>query len=298
LAKHFDATLKDLLEADPQAWLDLLRLDADGPIRVVDSDLATVTAAADKVLRIEGEAPRLVHLEFQASHDLNLPRRLLWYNVLLDYRHGLPVFSAAVLVRPEANSPAFDGILRRALPESPDHLTFRYAVVRIWEEPVETLLEGPLGTLPLAPISDVEPRRLPDVLRRLARRLEGEADPARSARLLSATGILLGMRHPQIAIHELFEEVFDMSWQIHGIEETPLGRDLIGKGLALGLASERRLILNLGRSKFGPPGRDVLEEFERIDDLDRLEALGLRLLSVTSWEELLAEPTTPPDEQG
>jgi hypothetical protein len=298
LAKHYDATLKDLLEADPHAWLEFLRVGADGPIRVVDSDLATVTAAADKVLRIDGTTSRLVHLEFQASHDLSLPRRLLWYNVLLDYRHGLPVMSAAVLVRPEANSPTFDGLLRRALPDAPDHLTFRYAVVRIWEEPVEGLLEGPLGTLPLAPISNIEARRLPDVLRRLSQRLEGEAAPERSAYLLSATRILLGMRYTPLAIDELFEEVFKMSWQIHGIEETPLGRDLIGKGLALGLASERRLILSQGRAKFGPPGREVLEEFESIKDLDRLEALGLRLLSVSSWEELLAEPASPPDERG
>jgi hypothetical protein len=310
LAKHYDATLKDLLEADPSAWLAFLHVGPAGPIRVIDSDLATVTAAADKVLLLDGSSPSLIHVEFQASHDLRLPRRLLWYNVLLDYRHDLPVMSVAVLLRPEANSPRFDGRVSRGLPGELDHLSFRYSVVRLWEQPVEPLLEGPLGTLPLAPISDVDPKRLPDILRRLGERLEAEAKPESSARLLAATKILMGIRQPLIAVNELFQEVFGMSFRVYGIEESSVARDLIDKGIAQGIAQgisqgiaqgiaiERRLILNQGRARFGPPSQEVLAIFEGIDDPDRLEALGMRLLVVSTWDELLAEPDAPTQVQG
>jgi hypothetical protein len=310
LAKHYDATLKDLLEADPSAWLEFLHVGPTGPIRVIDSDLATVTAAADKVLLRDGQAPSLIHIEFQVSHDLGLPRRLLWYNVLLDYRHDLPVLSVAVLLRPEANSPSFDGRISRGLSGELDHLDFRYSVVRLWEQPVEPLLEGPLGTLPLAPISDVDPKRLPDILRRVGERLDAEAKPDRSARLLAATKILMGIRQPLIAVNELFQEVFGMSFRVYGIEESSVARDLIDKGIAQGMAqgitqgiaqvltSERRLILNQGRTRFGPPSQEVIATFEGIDDPERLEALGMRLLVVTSWDELLAESGASTEFQG
>jgi hypothetical protein len=310
LAKHYDATLKDLLETDPSAWLEFLHVGQAGPIRVIDSDLATVTAAADKVLLLDGPTPSLIHVEFQASHDLGLPRRLLWYNVLLDYKHDLPVHSVAVLLRPEANSPSFDGRVSRGLPGELDHLSFSYSVVKLWEQPVEPLLEGPLGTLPLAPISNVDPKRLPDILRRLGERLEAEAKPDSSARLFAATKILMGIRQPLIAVNELFQEVFGMSFRVYGIEESSVARDLIDKGIAQGmaqgmaqgiakgLANERRLLLSQGRLKFGPPSQEVVATFEGIDSTDRLEAIGLRLFSASTWEEVLAEPDASAQIQG
>jgi hypothetical protein len=107
LAKHYDATLKDLLETDPSAWIEFLHVGQAGPIRVIDSDLATVTAAADKVLLLDGPTPSLIHVEFQASHDLGLPRRLLWYNVLLgrvDNIWGLIVRRVTPLTAPDPSS--------------------------------------------------------------------------------------------------------------------------------------------------------------------------------------------------
>ena len=83
-----------------------------------------------------------------------------------------------------------------------------------------------------------------------------------------------------------------MSFRVYGIEESSVARDLIEKGIAQGmaqsLARERHFVLNLGRTKLGPPSQEVLAAFEGIDDLDRLEAIGLRLLEVSSWDELLA----------
>jgi hypothetical protein len=38
--------------------------------------------------------------------------------------------------------------------ENEPHDVFRYRVVRLWELPVETLLTGSLGLLPLAPLTD------------------------------------------------------------------------------------------------------------------------------------------------
>jgi hypothetical protein len=97
-----------------------------------------------------------------------------------------------------------------------------------------------------------------------------------------------------------------MSFRVYGIEESSVARDLIDKGIAQGMAqgiaqvltSERRLILNQGRARFGPPSQDVIATFEGIDDPERLEALGMRLMVVSSWDELLAEPGASTEVQG
>ena len=65
MAKPFDATTKDLLEADPTAWLAYLGLHPHGAVEVIDSDFSTITAEADKVFRVVEPEPYLVHIEIQ-----------------------------------------------------------------------------------------------------------------------------------------------------------------------------------------------------------------------------------------
>lgn len=72
MAKPFDATTKDLLESDPVAWLTYLGLDPQGAVEMIDSDLSTVTAEADKVFRVVGPESHLVHVEMQSSADTQL----------------------------------------------------------------------------------------------------------------------------------------------------------------------------------------------------------------------------------
>src|SRR5271165_3282082 len=91
---------------------------------VTDADIATVSGAADKVLRVSADPPYLLHLEFVAGHDAAvLPRKLLLRNGLLEDRHDLPVRSAAVLLRPEADSPQMIGVYERGFPGEEAYLT-------------------------------------------------------------------------------------------------------------------------------------------------------------------------------
>ena len=73
MAKPFDVTTKYLLQADPAAWLAVASLVPDGRVSILDTDLSTVSAAADALIRIEGPEPWLAHLEFQTGKDKLLP---------------------------------------------------------------------------------------------------------------------------------------------------------------------------------------------------------------------------------
>jgi hypothetical protein len=82
----FDATLKDILQKFTRDFEEQLGLIGPEPVRVLNVDLSTISAATDFVLGY-GEPPvRLVDLNFQTSRDVALAQRLLMYNALLHHR--------------------------------------------------------------------------------------------------------------------------------------------------------------------------------------------------------------------
>jgi len=79
--KPFDATLNSMIDMRPGAWAaHFARLAGipPGPSTPVDTDLAT-TLQADKVFRIDGPVPAMLHLELEANPRLGVPRELMRY---------------------------------------------------------------------------------------------------------------------------------------------------------------------------------------------------------------------------
>jgi hypothetical protein len=75
------------------------------------------------------------------------------------------------------------------------------------------------------------------------------------------------------------------------MEESSTYQRILSKGVDRGRRDEaRRILLRQGRIKFGEPDPSVRALIEGIDQLERLENLGDRLLWVTSWQELLVNP--------
>ena len=75
---RFDVSTKELVWDDPAAWLEGFGIGPRGPVEVIDSDITTLSAAADKVIRVGGAEPYLVNIELQSSHETTLARTL-WY---------------------------------------------------------------------------------------------------------------------------------------------------------------------------------------------------------------------------
>ena len=64
---RFDVSAKELVWDDPAAWLERFAIGPRGPVEVIDSDITTLTAAADKVLKIGGSEPYLVNIELHST---------------------------------------------------------------------------------------------------------------------------------------------------------------------------------------------------------------------------------------
>ena len=278
--KPFDASLKDMIEENPRAWAELFM---PGPIldaTVIDADLSTVTAASDKVIRVRlAEGDCLMDLEAQSSYDAAKPGVMLLYSVILNHRHHLPVRSIIVLLRSEANATNLTGVveLRHAPTELP-YLTFHYTVVRLWQQPLAPIMSGPVGLLPLAPLTDEAAADLPGVVDQIVRRFRAETTRAEAAKMETMTFILMGMRYEKAILAQLYQGVPDM-------EESSGYQLIMERGEQKALI---RTILKLGRLKFGEPTAEQMSALQGIRELDRLEELTDRSVTATTWEELLA----------
>jgi predicted transposase YdaD len=292
VAKPFDPTVKTLVETSPADWPVLLGQPA-APTDVIDADIATVSGAADKVLHVRAAPPYLVHLEFQAGHDsADLPPLLHLRSTLLQHRHKLLVRSAAVLLRPEADSPDLTEELRLAFAGEAPYDVFRYQVVRVWQLLPEPLLRGGLGLLPLAPISAVTEAELPGIIERMEARLQARRLRPHAEEVWSATYILLGLRYSRELARHLLRGVRSMKESVTYqaiLEEGEAKGEAKGK-VEGALAEARKFVLRQGRVRFGPPDTRVMAAVEGIADVERLEELGERLLSAASWQELLGLP--------
>lgn len=288
----FDPTLKTLVETVPEDWPVFVGR-ARAPTEVIDADIATVSGAGDKVLRVRDDPEYLLHLEFVAGHGAAaLPRKLNVRNVLLEDRHAMVVRSVAILLRREADSPQLTGERRVGFPGEESYNVFRYGVVRIWQLPAEPLLAGGIGTLPLAPISAVTEADLPGIIERMGRRLNARRMRSRAEQLWMATYLLMGLRYSPGLAERLLQGVVSM-------KESATYQAILAEGLAEGLSEgrsqgevvgARKVLRAIGEDAFGPPEPQIVAALERINDEARLEELAKRVRHVGSWQELLRQP--------
>jgi hypothetical protein len=278
--KPYDPTLKTLVETEPDSWPTLFGRPR-APTAVIDADIATVSGAADKVLRVAAAVPYLLHLEFVAGHDAaTLPGKLHLRNALLADRHDLPVVSGAVLLRPEADSAQLTGVYERAFPGEEPYLVFRYPVVRVWQLSPEPLLTGGLALLPLAPISAVTEAELPGIIQRMEQRLRGRSAQKQAPLVWSAAYILLGLRYSPALAEQLFRG-------IGAVEESSTYQALLAKGA---VAEAKKVLRLQGDEAFGPPDASTAATIEQTADVARLEEMLKQVRTAKSWQEVLGQP--------
>jgi predicted transposase YdaD len=110
-----------------------------------------------------------------------------------------------------------------------------------------------------------------------------------SLQLWTATYVLMGLRYSEELTNQLLREVGAM-------EESVTYQAIVRKGMQEGMREgmregreeeARKLILLQGRNRFGKVSMRVADALDAIQDVERLEELSLKLLEVSSWQELL-----------
>ncbi len=290
MAKPFDATLNAMIDLDPAEWAKAFaspRIEPGDPIEVLDTDLAT-TLQADKLFRIGGAHPSLLHLELEANPRSGIPRDLMRYNTLIDHVHSLPVESVLILLRPKAQVSDQTGVYRRLDPRGELIAEFRYRVEKVWERSVDDWLNCGPGLAPLALLTEEANSRMESSLDRFRDSLlEHGLDDRTYRSLMSSSYVLCGLRHDSIRIESLFRRfsmLLEESTTYQAILEEGRNRGL-SQGLSQGIVAT---LLEQGEERFGPAPEPAVAALQCIADPNRLRRLAKRLLSATSWDELLA----------
>src|SRR5262245_45652165 len=146
----FDATLKGLAGEYPRDFLAVFDRPATGPVALLNVDLSTFTAAADLVVGLGEPLTEIVHIDFQSAAMATKHADVLAYNALLFRQYLVPVHSIVVLLRQSAGHSNLNGSVSYSPRPGRGSMGFSYEVVPLWKRPVEELLAGALGTLPLA----------------------------------------------------------------------------------------------------------------------------------------------------
>ena len=285
MPRHYDAATRDLMEIDPASFLKYLGFEVHGPVAVKNCDLTSVVAESDSVLLIEEDPPWLGHVEFQTSSEIDLDLRIDRYNLLVEYREKLPVVSTVLLLRSQADSPRLTGHRIQSAPNRANYREFHYHVVRAWEQPVDSILRGPVTMLPLATLAMDAENKITAVINQVEERFSTEPDDSLVNQLRLDAMILMGLRFSKQFIQ-------CSPWRTEKMRESTFYQGILEEGIEQGIEQGREegavgLFMRVATKRFGPASHDVFQIINGIHDLEIIAQLTERVTEVQTWGELL-----------
>src|SRR5436305_1856184 len=316
LTQVWDDTLKRLIMANPQDFVSMIIEEAR-----YEGDLATElknwTRRADVAMSILLHGEKMVlDLEIQSTQDDTMGQRLLEYNVLATREHNCRVISCVIYLREDDN--IVESPLIWGLPNGAQILVFRYIVIKMWELPVQDILEsGLVGLYPLLPLA--EGGKQYHVIDTMIEQIVA----AKQWHLLSFSHIIAGLVFTQEQDHEylqrrfaVFEDILEESWVYQEIEKKGLEKGLkqglekgvkqglekvvkqglekgvkqglekgVKQGLERGLMSYRQTILRIVEARFLTLTDWVQQQLNAVTDLTMLQNMSVSVSLAQSSDE-------------
>ncbi len=204
--------------------------------------------------------------------------------------------SVLIVLRPKANASDLTGEYEVLAADGQPYLTFRYAVVRLWQESLDVFLNAGPGVAPLALLTDEAAADLSIAFTRFRNRLRECGVPDNLERgLLGSAFVLCGLRYSQSQIEYLYRDI-NMTLEESTTYQLILNKGItqgvaqgINQGVAQGRAEEARgLLLRLATRRFGTAPANAEQTILAISDLERLERMIERISEATGWSDLFA----------
>jgi predicted transposase YdaD len=109
-------------------------------------------------------------------------------------------------------------------------------------------------------------------------RLNQQTSPANAGKILSGAYILSGLRMGKDEARTLFR-------RIQAVQESTTYQAILEEGEVRGT---QNMLLKQGAIRFGKPSRDIKIAIKQIEDLKKLRRMVIKVLSASSWQQLLA----------
>lgn len=152
MSKIWDDSMRALVRASPQAFVDLVLPDARY-VGEFPHKLKHWQLEVDALLEVMvDEQKMLLHLEFQTYNDADMPERMLRYNVLARSEYHIPVCSCVIYLLKDG--PIQTSPLRWGLPTGAHVLEFAYTHIEIGAlSQADILATKQVGLLPFIPLT-------------------------------------------------------------------------------------------------------------------------------------------------
>ena len=292
--KPFDVASKKLIQDYPEDWLRFLGVTSTD-FEIIDTDLSTVVASSDKAFLLRGEKPEILHIEIVSSYKADAPIQFLEYSVILLRRHALPIRTIVILLSQDCDGPALRTTFKAVDATDEWYLQFRFRTIQAWKIPYRVFLNGGLGTMPFALLSDDAQEQLPQIVSEIKRRIETETDVAKGEELWASMYLLMGLKLSSAVTDTLMKGVFGMenstTYQAI-IAEGELRGEARGeaKGEARGEATALQgSILRIGTKFIGKPDLGVQRKIKSVFSPQILAGIEEVALEAKSWEEIVAK---------
>jgi predicted transposase/invertase (TIGR01784 family) len=265
----FDNTCKFIAEnfsVDIATWL------LGAPIaltKLEPSELFAEPIRADAVILLESE-DLILHVEFQTDPDPAIPFRMTDYRLRGFRRYpDKQMRQIVVYLRPTQSQRDYQTHF-----ELPG-MRHEFEVVRLWEQPTELFLDSP-GLLPFAVLSQTKEQE--QVLREVARRVEGMTERQAQSNVAAASAILAGSSLEKETIHRVLRRDI--------MRESVIYQEIEAEAEARGEArGELNLVLRLLTRRIGLIAIES-EAQVRTLSLVKLEELGEALLDFSQPSDL------------
>ena len=279
--QDYDITLKFLADKFPEHFVNLIFDGFEGEVRPLDKELPANKRESDYLVKVKDkcagceDSKFILHIEFQSSHDADMPRRMMSYYARIVDKYRLSVYPVVVYMN-QGNSglditdtyvnSMYDEVIMR----------FKYRVLKVWEMDPKKIIDKHLyGLFPIIPLTKHETTDDKECLTTcfdLVRNADIEDDVLK-ADISVCTGILAGLKYPKELVKSLMK--------VEIMQESVIYQDILSEGMKKGKKEGMEdSIISVLSTRFGNVSANLADMIHHIKNRSRLNKL--LKLAVTS----------------
>ncbi|MBE9018960.1 Rpn family recombination-promoting nuclease/putative transposase [Chroococcidiopsidales cyanobacterium LEGE 13417] len=271
-----DNICKYLAQQYPESFANWVLGETISDANILKSELSVEPIRADFVALLRPQE-RILHLEFQveAVSDPPLPLRMLDYYVRLYRQYNRPVDQFVLFLKRTGSTSAYADQLIT------DSITYRYRVIRLWEQDPAPLLANP-ALLPLATLAQSDsPNTL---LEQVSTQLDMIESREQRSNISACVEILAGLRFEIETIRQFITEDI--------MRESVVYQEIIREGVQRGIQQgkqeeARSFTMRLLTRRIGEVAPDLQAQIQNLTTT-QLEELGVALLDFNNADALTA----------
>lgn len=284
MGKPYDSACKKAVYLYPQEFTTWLMRGAIF-IGTLPYELQQETLEVDGLLIVELDGQRIgLHIEFQTHFDEVIAARMLRYNVLARWAHGIPIISFLIQLLDEGEIPSSP--FRWTLPNGKEIIDFHFEAIVVGKLSQEEILQSGLVALqPFLPLAKGGANR--SVVAQMSKLLQEQKNT--DLEVIGFTFASLAFRRnrgDQEWLVKRFQHMHDI------LRDTPIMQEILRMGREEGKQEGRqealhKVLLMLLVQRFPTVKKQAKKLIARIEDITLLENLIIKVgLNSTTLEEI------------